>query len=133
MGAPVKYNANDWSLQLGSYYVTGYDEDMFTIEKDEGKGEYVIGAQGDAIFNETNNTLHTLTVTLQATSPAVAKLLDLFNDGEEFSVNAINKKLGREFVGEYARVTEAPSMEAGAEAGSVEFTIQIADGMMRNC
>lgn len=130
---PTKYNAKDWSLILNNnYYITGFDEDMFTFEKDEANGEYKYGACGDAMFNETNNTLHTLTITLQPTSPSNRVLIDLNNSKEEFSVYGINKALGRRLGGEYARVTEAPSIEAAAEGNPMEYTIQVADGRIEN-
>lgn len=123
-----KYNAKDWSLQLGGRYITGFDEDMFTWEKDEALGEYAVGAQGDAMFNETNNDLHTLTVTLQPTSPSVNYMFELLNNREEFPVLGLNKKMGRSFGGEHGRITEAPSIEAAAEGNPLEFVIQVADG-----
>jgi hypothetical protein len=123
-----KYNAKDWSLQINTRYITGFDEDMFTWEKDEAYGEFSVGAQGDAMFNETNNDVHTLTVTLQPTSPSVDYMFELLNKRAEFSVLGINKKLRQRFGGEHARITEAPSIEAAAEGNPLEFVIQVADG-----
>lgn len=127
-----KYNAKDWSLQINGRYITGFDEDMFSWEKDEAYGEYVTGAQGDSMFNETNNDLHTLTITLQPTSPSANYLFDLMNSRTEFSVLAINKSLKKRLGGEHARVTEAPPVEAAAEGNPLEFTIQVADGYTEN-
>ncbi len=129
MTEPVRYNAKDTSLTIGGVYITGYAEDsMLTWEKSEARGEFVYGAQGDAVFNETNNDLHTLTVTLMKTSPQFGYMLDLQNSREFFPVRGINKKLGISFGGDYGVIAEAPSLELGAEAGDAEFTIQVADG-----
>lgn len=127
------YNAKDWSVIVnGTTYITGFDEDMFSYEKDEAYGEFSVGALGDAMFNETNNDLHTFTITLQHTSPSVRFLIDLMNNREIFSIYAINKKLGRKMGGEYGRITEAPEQSAGAEGEALEFKIQVADGVTEN-
>ena len=127
------YNAKEWSVIVnGDTYITGFDEDMFSYEKDEAFGEYSVGACGDAMFNEVNNDLHTFTITLQHTSPSARYLIDLMNDREVFSIYAINKKLGRKMGGEYGRVTEAPEQSASAEGESLEFKIQVADGKTEN-
>lgn len=128
MAAPVRYNAKDTSLSIDSVFITGFGEDMLTWEKAESYGEFVYGAQGDAVFNETNNDLHTLTITLMKTSPQYGYLMDLQNRGAFFPVRGINKKLGVCFGGDYGAITEAPSLDLGAEAGEGEFTIQVADG-----
>ena len=133
----AEYNASDWSItvtspSLGTFAVTGFDEDMFSYEKDEANGEHVVGALGDVIYNKRNNKLHTLGVTLQATSPCVPNLITLGNTGEEFSVALINKSLGLRMGGSHARVTEAPAIEGSAEASPMEFNIQIADGTTEN-
>lgn len=127
------YNAKEWSLIVnGDTYITGFDEDMFSYEKDEAFGEYSVGALGDAMFNETNNDLGTFTITLQHTSPSIPFLIDLMNKREMFSIYAINKKLGRKVGGEYGRVTEAPEVSAGAEGEPLEFSVQVADGTIEN-
>ena len=124
-----KYNAKDWSVVIdGSFYVTGFDEDMFSVEKDEAVGEFSIGAQGDAVFNEINNDVHTVTLTLQATSPSNKTLIDMYNSRKSFSISITNKNLDRMISGSNAIITEAPSVEGGTEAGSMEYTIQMADG-----
>lgn len=127
------YNAKEWSVIVkGDTYITGFDEDMFSYSKDEAFGEYSVGACGDAMFSETNNDLHTFSITLQHTSPSVPLLIDLMNNREVFSIYAINKKLGRKMGGEYARVTEAPEQAGSATGEPLEFTIQVADGKTEN-
>lgn len=132
MASYTRYNAKDWSLTVDGNYITGFDEDMFSWEKDEAFGEYTVGACGDAMFNEMNNDLHTLTMTLQPTSPSVPYLIRLQNSREEVPIYGINKALGLRIGGEHGRVTEAPAIEAAAEGNPLEFVIQVADGKTEN-
>ena len=106
-------------------------ETMVTGEKDEDSFTTAVGAQGDVVENEVNNPLGTITLTVQATSPQKAMLLELANSGEHVSVWVTNKSIGEQFGGTDCRVKKTPSLEHAAEAGEREFEIQAFDYTVR--
>lgn len=123
-----RYNAKDCSIVVNGVYITGLGEDMISWEKEEAYFEPVVGAQGDIVKSEINNSIHNLTLTVQITSPQLAYLLSLKNETEPFSVWVINKPLGIKIGGEQANIMEASEISLGAEAEDMEFTFCVFDG-----
>lgn len=128
----ARYNARDCSIMVDGVYITGLGEEMVNFEKDEALFEAVVGACGDVIKNETNNDLHTLTLTVQPTSPQFGYLLDLKKRAESFPVWVINKQLGVRFGGTMANVIESPGLSLGATAEDVEITFCVFDGVLES-
>lgn len=124
----AKYNAKDTSVVVGDVYITGLGEDMISIEKDEALAENVVGAQGDVIRSEINNSLYTVTVTVQVTSPQLSYLLSLKNESEPFSLWVINKALGVRAGGTMAMISEMPEIALGSEAEDIEIAFTVYDG-----
>lgn len=125
--AVTRYNAKDTTIIVGTTYITGLGEDMISGEKDEEFFSTSVGAQGDIVKNETNNTLGSITITVQPTSPQKKFLLSLANKKETFPIWCVNKSLGERMGGTQASLKNYPSIERGAEASDMEFEFQIFD------
>ena len=123
----TRYNANDCTIAIDGTYITGLGEDMVTGEKDEEFFEPVVGAQGDIVKSEINNSLGTVTVTVQVTSPQKQFLFGLANRDKTFSLWVTNKALGERFGGSQAALKSYPEMARGAEAEDMEFEFSVFD------
>lgn len=128
MANVTRYNAKDCTVMVDDVYITGLGEDMISWEKDEPFFETSVGAQGDIVKNEINNTLHTLTITVQPTSPQLPYLLSLKGRADTFPVWVINKSLGIRAGGTKANIIEMPEISLGAEAEDIEIVICVFDG-----
>lgn len=125
--AVTKYNAKDCTITVDGTYITGLGEDMVSGAKDEDYFSSSVGAQGDIVKNEINNSLGQVTITIQTTSPVKTFLLSLANRSEPFPIWVNNKALGERFGGTKANLLSAPEMSRGAEAGDMEFVFQVFD------
>lgn len=125
--AVTQYDAKDTSVIIDSVYITGLGEDMVSGEKDEDILSSSVGAQGDVVVSEINNSLGTMTIYVQPTSPQKSFMLSLAKRKEPFPIWAVNKKLGERFGGTKARLLSMPEMARGAEAEDMEFTFQVFD------
>ena len=123
-----RYNAKDTTIMVDGVYITGLGESMWSFSKEEGLAENSVGAQGDIVRNEINNSIYTATVTVQQTSPQVNFLFGLKNRTEPFPLWMINKALGRREGGSKALMNEVPEDALGAEAEELEFSFTVYDG-----
>ena len=128
----TRYNAKDCSIVVDGVYITGLGEDMISWEKEEAYFEPVVGAQGDVVKSEINNSIHNLTLTVQITSPQLPYLLSLKDRTDPFPVYVINKALKLRVGGEMANIMEMPEISLGAEAEDVEITLCVFDGAITN-
>lgn len=80
------YNAKDTSVVVDGVHITSLGEDMISIEKEEALAENVVGAQGDVVRSEINNSIYNITITVQATSPQREFLMSLKNRTEPFPI-----------------------------------------------
>ncbi|MBD8947112.1 MULTISPECIES: hypothetical protein [Congzhengia] len=126
------YNAKECIVTINGVNITGLGEDMITWEKEEAFFEPVVGAQGDVVKSEINNSLYTLTIAVQPTSPQLGHLINLQNQSEAFPVSVINKALGVRLGGSMANVSEAPEFSLGAEAEDLEFAFMVFDGYIES-
>lgn len=129
--AITRYNANDFVVLVDDVTITGLGEDMVSWEKEEAYFEPIVGAQGDVIKSEINNSIHNLTLAVQPTSPQLAKLISLLDQKETFSVWVTSKALGIQIGGTAANIKEAPEFPFSAEASDLEFTFCVFDGTTR--
>ena len=104
---------------------------MISWEKEEQYFEPVVGAQGDVVKSEINNDLHTLTITIQPTSPQLSHLLTLKDRKDPFPVWCINKELGLTIGGAKANIMEMPEISLGAEAEDIEVSFCVFDGTIK--
>ena len=123
----TQYNSKDTSVVVNNVYITGLGEDMVSGEKDEDYFATSVGAQGDVVISEINNSLGKVTVYVQPTSPQKPFLMSLAKTTEPFPIWAVNKKLGERFGGTQARLLTAPEVARGAEAEDMEFVFQVFD------
>lgn len=123
----ASYDAKDTSIIVDSTYITGLGEDMVSAEKDEDFFSTSVGAQGDVVKSQINNTIGTVTVYVQPTSPQKAFLMGLAKRVEPFPIWAVNKKLGERFGGTAANLLSFPEIARGAEAEDMEFVFQVFD------
>lgn len=127
----TKYNANDCTVTVDGVFITGLGEDMVSWEKEEALFETSVGAQGDIIKNEINNTIYNLSVTVQQTSPQYGYLQEISKRSEPFPVWVINKALGITFGGTKANIAEVPEIALNAAAEDATFTFTVFDGEVR--
>lgn len=123
----AKYNAKDTTVTIDNVNITGFGEDMLTIEKDEELFSTSVGAQGDVVKSEINNSLGTATLTIQVTSPQYTKLIQLAKQSDPFPFWYTNKSLGERSGGTMANIKNYPEISRGSEAEDVEFEFQIFD------
>ena len=123
-----RYNAKDTSIVVDGVYITGLGEDMWSFEKEEALAENVVGAQGDIVRSEINNSIYNATIIVQPTSPQANYLFSLKDRTEPFPLWMINKALGRREGGSMAMLTEMPEDALGAEAEDLEFVFTVYDG-----
>lgn len=126
------YDAKDTSIIIDNTYITGLGEDMISAEKDEDFFTTSVGAQGDVVKSQINNTLGTITVYVQPTSPQKKFLMNLANRVEPFPLWAVNKKLGERVGGTKANLKTFPEIARGAEAEDMEFVFQVFDMTVSN-
>lgn len=124
----TSYNAKDCSVVVDGVYITGLGEDMISIEKEEPLAENIVGAQGDIVRSEINNSIYNITVTVQMTSPQFPHLLSLKNREDFFPIWITNKALGIRAGGSQAKILELPEIALGASAEDVEIAFCVYDG-----
>jgi hypothetical protein len=125
--AYTSYDAKDFAVVIDGVNITGLGEDMATGEKDEELNSFSVGAQGDVVESKINNTLGSLSVTVQRTCPQMSFLKGLANRTEPFPAWVTNKKLKERFGGSMAKLKSLPEAGAGAEAEDVTFEFQVID------
>lgn len=121
------YDAKDTSIIIDSTYITGLGEDMVSAEKEEDFFSPSVGAQGDVVKSQINNSLGTVSVFIQPTSPQKNFLLGLAKRTDTYPLWVVNKKLGERFGGTMASLLTFPEISRGAEAEDMEFVFQVFD------
>lgn len=125
--ATTQWNAKDCTVMWRGYNITGLGEDMITAEKDEEFFSTTVGAKGDVVINEINNTLGTVTITVQGTCPQKAMLIKDAKAGKIGSLWVNNKGIKEKLGGSKARIKNYPSLEYGQELADREFEFQVFD------
>jgi len=123
----ANYDAKDTSIIVDGTYITGLGEDMISAEKEEDFFTPSVGAQGDVVKSAINNSLGTVSIYVQPTSPSKGFLLGLAKRSEPFPLWAVNKKLGERVGGTMANLLSFPEFARGAEAEDMEFVFQVFD------
>ena len=123
----AKYNAKDTTVTVNGVNITGFGEDMLSVEKDEEFFSTSVGAQGDVVKSEINNSLGSATLTVQVTSPQFSMLMSLAKQSDPFPFWYTNKSLGERSGDTMANIKNYPEISRGNEAEDVEFEFQIFD------
>lgn len=127
MSNVAEYNAMDCVITVGGVYITGTGETMVSGEKDEENVNPVVGAQGDVVVNHVNNSLGTITVTIQGTSPEKGYLLELNRTKAMTDIWVTNKNIGEKMGGSKAIVNKVSGLEQGAELAEREIEFKVMD------
>lgn len=123
----TSYNAMDCTVTVDNTYITQLGEDMVSGSKDEEFFSTSVGAQGDVVRSEVNNSLGTVALTIQVTSPQKAFLMKLAETRAIVPIWVTNKSLGERFGGSKASIKNFPEFARGAEAEDMEFEFQVFD------
>ena len=126
------YDSLDVTVIADGVITTGLaDGDACTIGQNEESFSKQVGIQGDVTFSETNDKTGFATVSLKATSPAVAQYEELSRrKGENalFSFQVIDANTnGLTRGGTKCRVKKSAEAAFSNEEGTREFEIEIAD------
>ena len=132
MANTTRYNAKDVVVTVGGVYITGLGEDFVEGEKNEDNVEAVVGAQGDVVANEKNDETGEITITVQATSPQKAYLIELAKTKEMTDIWVINKNLGEKMGGTQCQVKKTPGFKYGKTVEDREFTFVVYDFTIDN-
>ncbi|NGP45968.1 DUF3277 domain-containing protein [Bacillaceae bacterium SIJ1] len=125
----MNYDPKEVNVILGGTYLAGFAETMVSAEKDEDDFTPTYGAQGEYSVAESHNTLGTVTVTLQHTSPSISYIRSLVNRRATvpcFVVDS-NDSSKMKAGGSEARILKTPGFERGTEIGEVEIEIKVFD------
>ena len=126
----TSYNAQDVSVTVDNVFITGFAEGTFVeAAKDEDNFDTSVGAQGDVAITEVNNTLGTITITLQHGSPSISYLNRLANSGRLVPAYVIaNSIAGKEISGgSQARVVKPADKTYADTTEDREFEIRVFD------
>ena len=126
-GNITRFNAKETVILVGGVAITGTGESMVTGEKEEDFTETSVGAQGDIIVNEINNSLGSVTINIQHTRPQKSYLTGLAGNKGFVSVWVTNTTLGEKFGGTKAKLTNYPSISEGTTAEDLEYVFQVYD------
>ena len=126
-GNITRFSAKETVILVGGVAITGTGESMVTGEKEEDFTETSVGAQGDIIVNEINNSLGSVTINIQHTSPQKSYLTGLAGNKGFVSVWVTNTTLGEKFGGTKAKLTNYPSISEGTTAEDLEYVFQVYD------
>ena len=123
----TRYNAKETSVLIDGVHITQVGEDYVSGSKEEDFFETSVGAQGDIVKSEINNTIGEITLTVQVTSPQKSFLLGLANRTDEFPIWVTNKSLGERMGGTKANLLNYPELARGASAEDIELTFKVFD------
>ena len=123
------YDAKKVSVMVGGVRITGFAQNSFvTAKKDEEAVKTHVSAQGDVGVAINNNSLGTITIKLNQTSPSINYLVNLANtnqmvDAWVYSNNDVVEKGG----GTQAQVIKTPEISFGSEITERDFEIKVFD------
>lgn len=128
MAQPKTYNPKDCVTTINdNYCLSGYGQSMISGARDNPLGSVTEGVQGDAVINMSAKNLGTMTVTLLATSPSNAFLMNMARERELFSIWSANKTLGERMGGRQAFVENYASIDNNETVGDRVYTIKVLD------
>lgn len=127
------YDATEVTVLINGVFITGFAEGTFVnIEKDEDCITPSVGAQGSVAVAKINNGLHTVTLTLQQTSPSVTILDRLQRTTTPFTVSVTNKandgSIDESFNCREALMKKPAARVYSSEIETREYEIQCLDG-----
>lgn len=123
--AVTTYDFRNTSVLVNGTRITGWaDGDAIQIEKREDAVELLIGAEGDGEYTDSADASATVTLTLLSTSPSSNYLEDLYEAGETFDLQIIDKnENARNRAASDCRIQTFASLTRGMEASPREWVI----------
>lgn len=123
------YDPRDVMVVVAGTVLTGFAEGTFVqVEKASENYTKYVGAQGEVARARNADPTGTITVTLAQTSPSNAFLNNLAKSKETFSAYVIDRNTRQVQAGGTTCWIQKPAAASwGAEVGSREWTIEVAD------
>jgi len=122
------FNFKNTSLVLGGAYITGYmDGEPISIEKNEDKRAYHVGADGEVTVTKSADNTATLTVNVKQDSASVPHLQSLLKSDDLFPFQFIDNNTGFRCSGNECYVVREPNRTFGTETQGYEYQILITD------
>lgn len=124
------YNAKDVSVTVDNVFITGFAEGTFVeAAKDEDNFDTSVGAQGDVAISEVNNSLGTITITLQQNSPSIPFLDRLAKSRRVVPAYVISNSGGVKEItgGSRARVVKPADKTYADTAEDREYELRVFD------
>ncbi|NHN29450.1 phage structural protein [Paenibacillus agricola] len=126
--ATKTYDPKSVTVTVNGVYITGLGESMVEITKDENNYDTKVGAQGDKVRTKINNSLGTIKLTLQQTSPQLAYLDRLANSGALIPISIISANDPKETTSVTEAFLKKPSdRKYGKDAEDREYEFQALD------
>lgn len=122
------YDPADLTVTIGGEYITGFSEDMVTLEVDEDNHTTKVGAQGDVMVSRNHSPLATLTLTLLGGSDSIDYLNQLARSVEKVPISIIYNGTPKEVTTITEAIVKKPSGRTyGKESEDREFEIACLD------
>jgi len=123
------YDARKVVTTVGGVFITGFSEDsMVSASKDNDNFEASSSAQGDAVVSINGDSMGTIEITLNQTSPSIAYLDGLANSRTMVPVWVNSNNEVKEVVGGTKAMVTKPSDKAfGKSANDRSYTLKVFD------
>ena len=125
------YSFTDVNVIFGIIELEGFasGDTVVTVVADEDQFVKEVGAKGDIIRTQTNDSSCTITVSLQQTSPSNAELLTAFNADRESGAGVApmiinNREANETLVINNAWITKYPDYNRGQNPNSQDWVFQ---------
>lgn len=129
MGHIAVYDAKKVSVIIDGQFITGFAESTFvSASKDEDSIEPSVSAQGDVGIAVRHNTLGTIEVTLNQTSPSINMLDSLAASSKMISAWVVsNNEVKEKSGGTKAMITKPSDKEYGDTISERTYEIKVFD------
>lgn len=130
----TSYDPKKVNVNVDGTIITGFSSDgMITASKNEDRVIPNVGCQGDVVYEENANESGTITLTLQGTSPSLAKLRRLAVDRVKFSVSITdaNDDDSISISAQRCRILKEPDVSRGKSSGTSTVNIYVPNMVIR--
>ncbi|MCI8661393.1 MAG: DUF3277 family protein [Lachnospiraceae bacterium] len=124
----MSYDPKKVNVNVDGTIITGFSSDgIITISKNEDAVTPNVGCQGDVVYEENANESGTIALTLQGTSPSLAKLRSLAVNRKKFSVyiSDANEDDSIAVSAQNCRILKAPDISRGKTSGTATVNIYV--------
>ncbi len=124
----MSYDPKKVNVNVDGTIITGFSSDgIITISKNEDAVVPNVGCQGDVVYEENANESGTIALTLQGTSPSLAKLRRLAVNRKKFSVSVsdANEDDAITVSAQNCRILKVPDVSRGKTSGTATVNIYV--------